>query len=103
MVSLKDMETITVQALKDTLVHFGTDEVLVDVREPYEFAGGNIPGARNIPLGDIPNAADELKKFKTVYVNCRSGGRSAHACEFLVGVGVHAVNVEGGMIAWGKS
>ena len=53
--------------------------LLVDVREPAEFADGSVPGAVNIPLGRI---GLELKKFenkKHIIVFCRSGMRSGQA------------------------
>ena len=97
------MDSISTQALKDKLAHLETEEILVDVREPFEFTEGHIEGAVNIPLSTIQSELSSLKNFKTVYVNCRSGGRSAQACTFLTSAGIHAVNVEGGIIAWNKS
>jgi rhodanese-related sulfurtransferase len=74
--------------------------VLVDVREPDEWAAGHAPSARHIPLGQLGARADEIPKDGDVYVICRSGARSARAVQALSGAGWHALNVDGGMHAW---
>ncbi|MBF0501681.1 MAG: rhodanese-like domain-containing protein [Candidatus Riflebacteria bacterium] len=76
--------------------------LLVDVREPSEFVSGHVPGAINIPLGQVEKRAEEFKTFKTLFVICQSGGRSAKACGIL---GPRfsdkaVVNIEGGTGAW---
>ena len=77
-----------------------TNVALIDVRSPEEFASGRVPGAINIPLEDIPTKGNELSQYDTVYLICRSGGRSGRAVMFLSMDGIHAVNIEGGMLAW---
>ena len=80
------------------------DAVVVDVREPDEWAAGHAPGAVHIPLGDLPARIDELPETDTsLPVVCRSGGRSGRAVEWLVQQGFDVVNVEGGMRAWGAA
>lgn len=74
--------------------------VVVDVREPDEYASGHVPGARNIPLGTVHDRATELQALGTVHVICQSGRRSAQAAEVLRAEGVDAVNVAGGTAAW---
>ena len=74
--------------------------VLVDVREPDEWAAGHAPSARHIPLGQLGARAAEIPKDADVYVICRSGVRSARAVQALAGAGWHALNVDGGMRAW---
>jgi rhodanese-related sulfurtransferase len=74
--------------------------VLVDVREPDEWAAGHAPSARHIPLGQLGARANEIPKDSDVYVICRSGVRSARAVQALAGAGWHALNVDGGMHAW---
>ena len=74
---------------------------LVDVREDDEWAAGHAPDAVHIPLGQVVAKADEIAAVDgDVYVVCRVGGRSGQAVEYLVGRGVTAVNVAGGMQAW---
>lgn len=74
--------------------------VVVDVREPDEYASGHVPAARNIPLGTVREHATELQGLGTVHVICQSGRRSAQATEVLRAEGVDAVNVAGGTAAW---
>jgi rhodanese-related sulfurtransferase len=76
---------------------------LLDVREDDEWAAGHAPGAKHIPLGDLPERVSELAEFPggtPVYVVCRSGGRSARAAAWLNSSGWDAVNVAGGMKEW---
>jgi len=73
---------------------------LVDVREPQEYEEFHAPGALLIPLGQIPERIDDLPTGATVYVICKTGGRSAQAVEHLLANGIDAVNVAGGSLAW---
>lgn len=74
--------------------------VVVDVRMPDEYDEAHVPGALLIPLPELTTRHGEIPATDTVYVICRSGGRSLKACEFLVGGGRDAVNVAGGTLAW---
>ena len=75
--------------------------ILIDIREVDEYKSGAVPFAVNIPLSTFDmNIRDRLSKYKEVYVMCRSGGRSAQAVKFLKNIGVNAVDVSGGIIAW---
>ncbi|MEL7157905.1 MAG: rhodanese-like domain-containing protein [Actinomycetota bacterium] len=79
----------------------GDDGQLIDVREPDEVAEGTLPGARNIPLGELPARVAELDPGRTVVLLCRSGGRSTQAAEFLTASGFgDVVNLDGGMLAF---
>ena len=89
------MKRISVDELADR-----SDLVLIDVREPDEYAAGHVPHARNVPLGSVTRRAAELATFSPLAVICQSGRRSAQAVEALEVVGVHAVNVDGGTTAW---
>lgn len=81
------------------LAALGPDVRLVDVREAQEWEDGHVPYAVHVPLGTVP---DQLDRFdgEPTYVICRSGVRSASACEFAIARGRNAVNVAGGMLAW---
>jgi rhodanese-related sulfurtransferase len=72
---------------------------LVDVRETDEYEAGHVAGAVHVPLGTVP---EQVHAFHgdSVYVICRSGGRSMRACEFLSQQGVQASNVAGGTLDW---
>ena len=75
--------------------------VVLDVREPYEFAEGHVPGAILLPLSSLEQRIDEVPEGDPIYVICRSGNRSQQASEILVENDVkNVVNVDGGMIAW---
>jgi rhodanese-related sulfurtransferase len=79
------------------------DAVVIDVREPGEFASAHIGGARNIPLGQIEKRAGDLQKFrnKPVLLTCASGSRSHVAFASLKKLGFSDVYVlSGGIGAW---
>lgn len=75
--------------------------VIIDVREPEEFAVGRIPGATLIPLGELASRTDEVPTDKPVVMVCRSGNRSAQAVQILQKAGFTNIhNMTGGMNAW---
>ncbi|WP_322797598.1 rhodanese-like domain-containing protein, partial [Thermoflexus sp.] len=71
----------TIEALKDMMA--GGNVLLVDVREPNEYAEGHIPGAVNIPLRTLTKNLDKLPKDKPVVLYCRTGHRSGMATAAL--------------------
>ncbi|MGF9824835.1 rhodanese-like domain-containing protein [Brevibacillus agri] len=73
------------------------DVVVLDIREPKEWATGHIPGAKHIPLGEIPYHLQEFNSNKETIVVCRSGNRSGKACELLHAKRYNVVNMKGGM------
>ena len=94
------VESITKDQLKQEQDNF----VLIDVREPDEFANGSIDKSQNMPLGlTIRNVKkgqiDDLKD-KKICVYCASGYRGNIAADELVKAGFSAVNLEGGYMAW---
>ncbi len=78
---------------------------LVDVREPHELQGedGYIEGALLAPLGSgfLQFLREAHPKLTYVFI-CRSGHRSAQACDFAHQQGLVAYNMTGGMQAWRK-
>jgi len=76
------------------------DFQLIDVREPYEWEIGRIPGARLIPLGALPAATGSLDSSRDVVVYCKSGQRSGRAAEYLRGAGFRVANLVGGILRW---
>lgn len=83
---------------------FNQDNALVlDVREDGEVRNGKLKGAKHIPLGQLKSRLTELEasKAKPLLVYCRSGSRSAHACNVLTKAGFENVaNLAGGIMAW---
>ena len=76
------------------------DVVLLDVREPDEWAAGHAHQAVHIPIGDLARRAGELPADRAVVCVCRSGGRSLQAAVLLAGHGFDVRNLNGGMRAW---
>ena len=93
------MQSITAKELEQKL-KAGESLNIIDVREEEEVAMGKIPGAKHIPLGQIPERLAELDKNKHYYMVCRSGKRSSNACQFLAQNGYDVTNMTGGMLDW---
>lgn len=77
--------------------------LLLDVRDPAEFAAGHMRDARNIPLKELSKRIAELDKFKarTVIVVCSSGMQSSRATGILRTAGFSSVvSLSGGLNAW---
>lgn len=75
--------------------------LLIDVREPHEFAAGHAPGALNVPLGDVARWAETQPKNQPTLVICQSGRRSLSASNTLQDLGFTAItNVAGGTSEW---
>jgi rhodanese-related sulfurtransferase len=78
----------------------GAGAVLVDVREPDEWAAGRVEGSTWIPMGEIGARQDELPADAPIVVICRSGQRSGKVAQALSLAGYDAVNLGGGIKAW---
>jgi len=79
------------------------DALVVDVRSMAEFKGGHIINAENVPLNGLNNSLKQLEKHKSkpIIVACKTGSRSAAACNSLRKAGFEQVfNLRGGMMAW---
>lgn len=75
--------------------------LVLDVREPDEWASGHIPDATLIPLGELPARSGELPADRPIVVICRSGNRSAQGRDILRAAGFAEVtSVTGGMTDW---
>lgn len=94
------MSTVPAHALRRALQE-GRRVHLIDVREPHELATGQIPGARNVPLGMLARAAHSLPRDAPLVVYCRSGNRSAQAVDVLRRMGFgNARSLQGGYERW---
>ena len=74
--------------------------VVIDVREPYEYASGHVAGAKLVPLASLPMHAGALPRHQPVYIICATGNRSLTAARFLARRGVDARSVAGGTSRW---
>jgi rhodanese-related sulfurtransferase len=94
------IQSITTDELRARL-NQGEDPTIIDVREAEEVAGGMIPGALHIPLGEITLRHHEIERSKDIILVCRSGKRSQKAYEFLKTQGFkNLFNMDGGMLEW---
>lgn len=91
---------------EDWVSQFEVDEnaIILDVRTEEEFDSGIIANAINIDIYEGPGfiaKLEALNKSKNYYVYCRSGARSAKACEVMESLGFeNAYNLQGGIIEW---
>lgn len=102
---MSDVPVITATELVRRLAarEAGTDEfLLIDVREPAEYAQASIPGAVLVPLGSVfdGSALADLPRDTEIVVHCQVGARSLTAAKILRGAGFDASNVDGGILAW---
>lgn len=93
------IQIITTEELEQKIDN-GEELNLVDVREDEEVAGGMIPGAKHIRMGEIPTRLDEFDKEKEYIFICRSSRRSENVCFFMQEQGYKVRNMVGGMLEW---
>lgn len=76
--------------------------ILLDVREDYEYKGGHIKGAINLPVGIIEQGIKKVTNDKEaiIYVYCQSGARSTRACQTLSKLGYTQIYNLGGISSW---
>jgi sulfur-carrier protein adenylyltransferase/sulfurtransferase len=79
----------------------GETPLILDVREPNEYQINRIAGSTLIPLGELPRRYQELPRDREIIAQCKMGGRSAKAQDFLKSVGFTNVkNLKGGILEW---
>ncbi|MDB5761154.1 MAG: rhodanese-like protein [Herminiimonas sp.] len=77
--------------------------IILDVRDPAEFAAGHVREAKNIPLKELPKRVGELDRFKSksVIIVCATGVQSSKAAAQLKNAGFNGVySLNGGLAAW---
>lgn len=85
------------------------EAVMVDVRDPWEYAEVHATGVRLIPVATVMGEVKQIREFagdKEVLFICKSGARSALAAEYSTAAGLDDIalyNVEGGTIAWAEA
>lgn len=73
---------------------------VLDVREPFEYVGGHVPGAQLVPMSQVHGQIGNIPKDRAVYVICASGNRSYTAAGWLRNAGIEAYSVAGGTGGW---
>jgi len=83
------------------LVHWGATDggFLLDVRQPVELVVEHVPGAVNIPLGELRARLGELPRDREIHVICRSAQRAYYATRILLQNGFKARDISGGMLS----
>jgi len=99
--AFKEVDSATLKEMIDTE---GDNLLLYDIRTPAEYQQGMIRGGKLTPLDVVPSMMNEIPTDKKIVFYCRSGVRSAHACEYVnEQLGLDAINLIGGIIAWYQS
>lgn len=100
--ALAEVRRLSAAQLKAMLS--GGRTVIVDVREPREFAVAHLPGAINIPVGQLQQRIADVPRSATAVFICRSGARSLSACAIAIRAGIsRPAHLEGGLLAWASS
>ena len=96
---MAQIEDVTIDAVKQGLADRSI--LLVDVREPDEFAAAHIPGAVSVPLSTFDPAAIHPAPGQSVVFSCRSGGRTLKAIAASLQAGFpYARHYKGSMNEW---
>ena len=98
----QSIEMMSVDQVREYLDgHRPDDYTLLDVRQQWEYEEGHLPGARLIPLTELPDRMGEVPGDRPVVAYCASGGRSMAASTLLEGQGfTEIINMVGGIMAW---
>ena len=88
---------VTVTELADAIAHNG---FVLDVRENHEWQDGHVPGAKHIPMNEVPERLSELDDGARIFVICLGGVRSMTIANYLEGQGFDVVSVAGGTDGW---
>lgn len=96
------MEQISIDKLHSLIDSLNDNQLILDVRSPAEFSEGHIKGAQNTPHEEVGPIVDDLKKYETVYVHCKMGGRAKLASQVLSNSGLSNIVCvgDGGMQRW---
>jgi rhodanese-related sulfurtransferase len=93
--------TFSVQEAHEHLEDAGSGAILIDVRNPDEFAQARVPGSILMPLPFFAGRFAALPADREILIICATGNRSSTATAYLLGNGFERVaNVAGGIVAW---
>jgi adenylyltransferase/sulfurtransferase len=94
-------DEVTVQEMKQALENASLGIIVIDVREPEEYAIAQVAGVSLLPLSQLAHRYTELDPTATYYIHCKAGGRSMQALQFLRQQGFSKLkSVKGGITAW---
>jgi rhodanese-related sulfurtransferase len=94
----KEHKTMNINA---ALKNLPESAVIIDVREPQEYAQGHIPGSINVPVMAIRCIGERVPDKNTpLFVYCRSGARSNRAVMYLLDTGYSDVTDMGGVASY---
>ncbi|WP_408098693.1 rhodanese-like domain-containing protein [Peredibacter sp. HCB2-198] len=96
---------MTLKEFHDSHLKLGKNDVILDVRNPGEYHEAHIANAINIPVTEVGQHVDELKKYDHVYIHCKRGGRAKTAFDILSGAGLNNLVCvhDAGMDMWIES
>ncbi|MHB1951021.1 MAG: rhodanese-like domain-containing protein [Acidiferrobacteraceae bacterium] len=96
------MRSMTVHELKERLA-VEKPPLVLDVREPWEYALCQLPGSRHIPMREVPGRLGELSRDDEIVLVCHHGMRSQQVAMFLARQGFSRLyNLRGGVDAWAR-
>ncbi len=82
---------INMLALAEKIEESVPNTLILDVRGRDEYGAGHVPGSENIPHDEIVQHLDVLRQYDTIYVYCKSGGRSGFASDLLSKLGLTSI------------
>ena len=98
--AVEELPQVTAPELAERL-RAEPDLVVLDVREPVEWEEGHVPGARHIPMREVPGRLAELPRDRRIALICRGGARSSLVGSVLLSHGfTDLLNTWGGVSAW---
>ncbi len=97
------MREYTAPELRGLLAASSEQPLLLDVREPWEYAICHIDGSTHVPMRQIPAALDGLDPARETVVICHHGNRSRHVGRYLEQAGfARIINLAGGVAGWAR-
>ncbi len=95
------LKHLKVVEFEDAVAEAGDRAVLIDVREPEEYAFGHLPNSRLIPLREFVDEIGDLPRDRPIFLVSRSGRRSTRAMRLLAENGFEdIINLKGGVLSW---
>lgn len=97
------MQNFTPKQLQDYLALSKIQPLLLDVREPWEFAYCSIKDSIHIPMGELPNKLDKLDPLQETIMICHHGIRSLQMGYYMEQAGFKSItNLDGGVERWAE-